>query len=101
LEVLTVTSNETVLRKGKHIDRTTDGVTFLVPFDNADMPDMTNVCCVEGIGIDIWEAIDGRTTVGEIVDGLLLAYDVDEDTLRKDMEEFLFILLGRKLVEVV
>lgn len=44
------------------------------------------------LGIELWELCDGRT-VDEIVSSLLTEYDVEEDVLRSDVQEFMENLL--------
>lgn len=97
---MSIITNSTKFRKKEHINRNIAGVLFIIPIIN-EMPDMTSVCCVEGIGIEIWEEIDAEISFAKIIEKLILIYDVDESTLCKDAMEFIDILRDNKLVEVV
>ena len=50
-------------------------------------------------GIELWELCDGRT-VDEMVASLLAEFDVDEDVLRADIQEFLDSLSAKGVYTV-
>lgn len=50
------------------------------------------------VGSRIWELIDGKRTVGQIVQELLAEYEVPEAELRGDVEELLGEFAGQQLI---
>jgi hypothetical protein len=53
-----------------------------------------------GVGTQIWNMLDEPRRIGEICDVLSQTYDVDSDTVTRDVAKFLKILLDRRLVRV-
>ena len=53
------------------------------------------------VGTEIWEMLIKPRRVGEIFDVLSQSYDVDGNTLTRDVTEFLEALVKRHLVRVV
>ncbi len=53
------------------------------------------------IGTEIWAMLAQPRRVGEIFDRLLLAHDVDVDTMTRDVTAFLDALIKRRLLRVV
>lgn len=49
---------------------------------------------VNEVGIDIWKMLQEEVTFEEIVQGILKEYDVDEETVRADVREFLDKLIA-------
>jgi len=52
------------------------------------------------VGSLIWNAADGRRTVDEIVAAVMDAFDVDEDTARRDTVNFAETMLAEGLFEI-
>jgi hypothetical protein len=50
------------------------------------------------VGVRIWELIDGKRAVGQIVQELLAEYDVTEAELRGDVDELLGEFAGQQLI---
>jgi hypothetical protein len=50
------------------------------------------------VAADIWRACDGVQSVADIADLLMAAYDIDRDTLERDMAEYLQDLESKKLI---
>ena len=44
---------------------------------------------IKGVGNDIWDMIQEKTTVGAIIDGLLKEYEVPEDVCEREVIAFL------------
>lgn len=72
--------------------REVDDEVYLCAADGSTMYTLSEV------GADIWRASDGTRTVREIVHHLLEIYDIDQQTLQQDVEEFLALLRDRKLL---
>ena len=54
--------------------------------------------CLTGVGADIWQAIAQHGDVEQVVTSLLSSYDVEEATLRCDVETFIDELYAQGLV---
>ncbi len=71
-----------------------------------EVDDEVFVCSPEGdlmftlrdVSADIWRAIDGTNTVTEIRDLLLAAYEVDSETVTRDLAECLEYLASKRLI---
>ena len=59
----------------------------LVPVAN-NIADMNSMYTLNETGAFIWEQIDGKRTVGEIIDELVKEFDVDYDTASGDVLAF-------------
>ena len=55
---------------------------------------------LEGTGRDIWDLIDGKRRVGEIVAELGRTYDVEAETCRRDVLAFMKTLSENGMVEI-
>lgn len=55
---------------------------------------------LDEVGTDLWRFLEPGRRVRQIVDFLLEHYDVDPESARRDVQEFLEELAGKDLVEV-
>lgn len=53
---------------------------------------------VQNVGADIWLVCDGENSFADIVELLLAAYEVDRDTLQRDLTIFLTDLQTKGLI---
>ncbi|MGC9489956.1 MAG: PqqD family protein [Thermovirgaceae bacterium] len=51
------------------------------------------------VAASVWEKIDGKRTIGDIVELMLEEYDVERATLERDMEDLVADLEDKGLVE--
>ena len=51
------------------------------------------------VGTEIWQGLDGRRTVGELVELIREAFEVDRTRAEKDVLRFLSQLARREMVE--
>ena len=63
------------------------GEAILVPI-RRNVADMESIYTLDSVGADIWKLIDGERTVSEILDALLIEYDVEAEVLSQDLDEF-------------
>ena len=79
------------------VSRKTENEYVLVPvIDN--IADMNSVFILNETGAFIWENIDGRNTIGEIIEKLVTEFEIEKETATEDvlglfdrMKEFLII----------
>ena len=55
---------------------------------------------LDAVGADIWQAMQEKETLQEVLDVLLEQYDVEEEVLKRDLLTFVGKLLENGLVEV-
>lgn len=56
---------------------------------------------LDEVGTRMWEALTSTATVDAAVQLVLSDYDIDEDQVRNDVDEFLASLVDRGLVRIV
>jgi methyltransferase-like protein len=79
--------NSVLSRSPSVVTRKTGDEYVLVPVAN-NIADMDSVYTINETGAFIWEKIDGKKTVGEIIEALVTEYEIDNETASKDVQEF-------------
>ena len=72
--------------------RTYDGQATIV------LPSRAEVKVLNEVGSRVWESIDGRRTLGEILDTVLAEFDVPRDKAMADVFEFVGALKAQGMV---
>jgi coenzyme PQQ synthesis protein D (PqqD) len=62
------------------------------------LPGRSEINVLNEIGSLIWERLDGQRTVGEILQAVLDAYEIDSEQARNDTLEFLSSLQAHGMV---
>ena len=70
------------------VTRKTGNEYVLVPVAN-NIVDMNSVYTLNEPGAFIWELIDGKRNVEEIINALTEEYDIDHDSAEKDVFSFI------------
>jgi hypothetical protein len=70
------------------VTRKTGNEYVLVPITN-NIADMNSVYTLNETGAFIWEQIDGKRNVEEIISALMEAYDIDIKNAEKDVFSFI------------
>jgi hypothetical protein len=70
------------------VTRKTGNEYVLVPVAN-NIADMNSVYTLNETGAFIWEQIDGKRTVNEIIIAVTSEYDIDKETVSKDVLDFI------------
>lgn len=73
------------------VSRTIAGECLLVPI-RASAADLSSIFSLNALGAFIWEHIDGRRTVEEIIECVLREYDVLREEAERDVIEYLTTL---------
>ena len=76
------------------------GEAVLVPI-RQNVADMQSVYTLDRVGADIWSLIDGRRTLVDILGVLLGEYEVEEDALSQDLDEFIEQLVSIGAIRAV
>ncbi|HKK41262.1 MAG TPA: PqqD family protein [Bacteroidales bacterium] len=82
------------------VTRKTGNEYVLVPIAD-NIADMDSVFTLNETGAFIWELIDGKKNIGNIVKALTKEYETDEATAEKDILEFIgtmhkYLLIGSR-----
>lgn len=72
--------------------RTYDGQATIV------LPSVARVNVLNEVGSAIWERIDGRRSLQEILEGILGEYDISRDRALADLEQFVAALREHGMV---
>jgi hypothetical protein len=80
--------NSILSRSSSVVTKKTGNEYVLVPVAN-NIADMDSVFTLNETGAFIWEQIDGKKTVSEIIFALITEYDIDKDIASKDVNEFI------------
>ena len=70
------------------VTRKTGKEYVLVPVVN-NIADMNSVFTLNESGAFIWDLIDGKRSVGDIINALITEYDTDNETAKADMFTFI------------
>lgn len=76
------------------------GEAILVPI-RRNVADMDSVYMLDSVGVDIWNLIDGKRTLPDILNALLGEYDVEAEVLSKDLAEFIEQLESTGVIKAV
>jgi hypothetical protein len=64
------------------------------------IPGKKKACALGSVGTRIWELADGTRKIEEILDILCEEFDVDKDTIVKDVIEFIVDLSEKRLLKL-
>ena len=70
------------------VTRKTGNEYVLVPIAN-NIADMNSVYTLNETGAFLWEQLDGKKSVKDLIDALISEYDVDYETAASDVFSFL------------
>ena len=79
------------VKQTNFVTREIAGETIVVPVRN-NVGDLDSIYTLNELGTLIWQLIDGKNTITQIVDGICSAYDVTPEEAEKDILEFLKLL---------
>jgi len=75
-------------QSGLIVTRKTGNEYVLVPITN-NIADMNSVYTLNETGAFLWEQIDGKRTVEEIINVLISEYDIDKQNAESDVLDFI------------
>ncbi len=79
------------------VPRKVAGETILVPI-SSKLANLQRVFALNPVAEHIWERLDGATTVAEIRDSVVEAFEVEAAQAEKDVEDFVAELVAEGLV---
>ena len=66
----------------------------------ASSAEVEHIFNVNKVGADIWEKIDGRRSVGDIINELIGEYSADPDRIERDVFSFLHDIAEAGIIEI-
>jgi len=75
-------------KKSLFATRNVGGELILVPV-KSKVADMNEIFTLNEAGCFIWNNIDGKKDIDDIVNSLASEFDVDENTAKKDVKDFI------------
>ena len=62
------------------------------------LPDRSEVHVINAVGSLVWDRIDGRRTLGEILEAVLEEFEIGRDEVEQDVHEFIEALRRHAMV---
>ncbi len=85
------------VREGFAIKEVAD--SFVIVPTGANLVDFSAMITVNDTGAFLWDKLQSDVTEQELIQHLLSEYDVDEDTAKADVAEFVAVLMEKKVIE--
>ena len=90
-----------VYRQGENIvSRNVAGESLLVPI-RGHVADMQKIFALDPVGEFIWNHLNGKLSLNDVLDELLETFAVDRDRAGKDLTEFIDELFQASLIEEI
>ena len=80
------------------VERRIEDSIIIVPLTSGGLDEENELFSLDKLGEEIWNRIDGKRRVGEVVDEISVSYDVKREVLVKDILGFLEEVNKRKLI---
>ncbi len=79
------------------VARNIAGETIIVPV-REEVGDLSSIYTMNELGTRIWELMNGRTRVGDIINAIVGEYDVTEEEATRDVSDYLRVLEAAGLI---
>ena len=89
--------NKVFIRNSDVISRKIAGELFLVPV-KGKIADMENIFALTAVAEYIWDRLDGRKSLNEILNAVVDRFDVEHEQAESDIREFIMELMGAGLI---
>jgi len=86
-------------KENDFVARDISGETIIVPIRNK-VGDLGSIYTLNEVGSTIWQLIDGKKNVNEIIEAVCNAYEVTSEVAEKDSLEFLNTLKEAGLIHL-
>lgn len=74
------------------------GDYVIIPTGNTVLT-FNGLITVNEVGADLWKMLQSEVTFDDLLKGILEIYDVDEETAKEDIQEFLDTLIEGKILD--
>jgi hypothetical protein len=85
------------IKEKEFVTREIAGETVIVPV-KGNVGDLNSIYTLNEIGTMIWQLIDGKRTVGQIIESICSAYEVTPEEAEEDAVDFLKSLEEASLI---
>ncbi len=85
-------------KRDNFVEKQVGNELVLVPLTD-NVADMNSVFTLNEVGTFIYNCLDGIKTLGEILDEILEAYEIDAETAQVDLRSFIHISISKKVIE--
>ncbi len=85
------------IRKGDLVTRSIMGETIVVPV-RKKVGDVNSIYTLNEAGATIWDLLDGKSSVGQIIEAICRDYEVPAEEAAKDTVDFLEALKKEGLI---
>ena len=85
------------IKEGFAIKKVAD--SFVIVPTGSNLIDFSAMITINETGAFLWEKLSADVSEDALVEALLSEYDVDKETARQDVSEFLTVLKDKKVVE--
>jgi hypothetical protein len=82
------------------VSRAIIGETLLIPI-SGQLADMQHIFTMNSVAVSIWDQLDGKSSLGEIRDGMIDRFDVQSEEATSDLLDFIHELCDAKLIEEI
>jgi hypothetical protein len=89
--------NKVFLRNSDVISRKIAGELFLVPIKGR-IADMENIFALTAVAEYIWDRLDGRKSLNEILNNVVDRFEVEHEQAESDIRGFIVELVGAGLI---
>ncbi len=90
--------NKVFVRNSDVVSRKIADELFLVPV-KGKMADMENIFTLAPVAEYIWDSLDGRKGLEEILNNVVDRFDVEREQAESDIREFIMELMGAGLIK--
>ena len=73
--------------------------SFVIVPTGANIVDFSAMITINETGAFLWEKLQNEISEDELTAALTAEYDVDEDTARADVKEFVSVLMEKKVIK--
>ena len=84
--------------RGEFVINNVAGSNLVIPLDS-DTVDFNKMITVNETGVFLWEGIESGKTEAELLESMLKEYDIDEETAKQDIKEFIDMLKENNILE--
>lgn len=88
------------IKSDNFVIRKIENETILVPLVS-NVVDMTGVLTLNEVASSLFEAINGKNSINDIIVQLIEIYDVERNILEYDVEQFIMQAQAKQLIENV
>jgi len=90
--------SEILKKRDNIVSRKVAGDSLLIPI-RGRLADMQRIFAVDSVGEFVWDHIDGRNTLAQILDAVAEEFEVDRATAHEDLLAFIKSLRRTELLE--